>query len=90
MIVHDEMHQTLAFGRRGLERDDVYVAIGERPAKLAESARPIFHVDAELLGGWHGGLPPLVFVRNAVARSCGIEAGAIVLPLRQHFKGMTC
>src|SRR5260370_6659132 len=69
---HGEMHQTLVSGRRGLECNDVHVAIGERPAKFAECARPVFHVDAELLGGWHDRLPPVVLMRNAVARSCGI------------------
>src|SRR5260370_17241500 len=69
------MHQALAFCWSGLESDDVYVAIGERPAKFPESARPVFHVDAELLGGWHDRLPPVVSMRNAVARSCGIDQG---------------
>ena len=42
-IVYDESSHALPSYREGMKRENVHIAIGERPADFSERARPILH-----------------------------------------------
>ena len=49
-IVNDETRYSFSPDGEGVQPENVHIAIGERPANLAECPRPIFHQNRECKG----------------------------------------